>query len=136
MRFVFAFAAFFCSSFIRAQLPIVHKGVIAMKYVHFLATIMLALLLALQVGCDSKTKDGTVDYVDDTVITAKVKTALLAEPELKSAEIKVETVDGTVSLSGAVGSQANIQKAVSVTRDVKGVKSIKNNLHLKSQPQP
>lgn len=109
-----------------------------MKYVHFLATIVLALLLAFQVGCDSSNrtvnKTGTTDYVDDTVITAKVKTALLAEPELKSAEIKVETVDGAVSLSGAVSSQANIQKALNITRDVKGVKSIKNNLHLRSEP--
>lgn len=53
------------------------------------------------------------------------------EPRLKSAEINVETFKGTVQLSGFVRSQADINKAVEVTRKVAGVRSVKNDMRLK-----
>jgi hyperosmotically inducible protein len=71
------------------------------------------------------------EYVDDAVITAKVKAAVLGEPTLKSAEINVETFKGVVQLTGFVGSRADIGKAVSVAKGVKGVKSVKNDMILK-----
>lgn len=71
------------------------------------------------------------EYVDDTVITAKVKAAVLEEPSLKSAEINVETSKGRVQLSGFVRSRADINKAVEVAKGVKGVKSVKNDMILK-----
>jgi c(7)-type cytochrome triheme protein len=71
------------------------------------------------------------EYVDDAVITAKVKAAVLEEPSLKSAEINVETLKGTVQLSGFVRSRADINKAVDVAKGVKGVKSVKNDMVLK-----
>jgi c(7)-type cytochrome triheme protein len=71
------------------------------------------------------------EYVDDAVITAKVKAAVLEEPTLKSAEINVETSKGRVQLSGFVRSRADINKAVEVAKGVKGVKSVKNDMILK-----
>jgi c(7)-type cytochrome triheme protein len=71
------------------------------------------------------------EYVDDAVITAKVKAAVLEEPSLKSAEINVETLKGTVQLAGFVRSRADINKAVEVAKRVKGVKSVKNDMVLK-----
>ncbi len=96
------------------------------------STFLLMLLLASFVGCASTPKhEGTGQYVDDTVITAKVKAAVFNEPSLKSAEINVETFKGVVQLSGFVNSQADINKAVEVARSVAGVTSVKNDMRLK-----
>lgn len=93
---------------------------------------LLAVLLASFLGCASTSKqEGTGEYIDDTVITTKVKAAVFNEPSLKSAEINVETYKGVVQLSGFVNSQADINKAVEVARGVKGVKSVKNDMRLK-----
>ena len=97
-----------------------------------LSTFILMLVLASFLGCASTAKqEGTGEYFDDTVITANVKAAVLNEPTLKSAEINVETFKGAVQLSGFVSSQADINKAVEVTRTVAGVKSVKNDMRLK-----
>ena len=83
-------------------------------------------------GCASTSKsEGTGEYVDDTVITAKVKTAILEQPGLKSAEINVETFKGTVQLSGFVASQDSVNLAMSTARSVKGVSSVKNDMRVK-----
>jgi osmotically-inducible protein OsmY len=103
-----------------------------MKTLRLFASIVLAVLLAFQVGCASTpTHEGTGEYVDDTVLTTKVKAAILEEPGLKSAEINVETFKGTVQLSGFVSSQSSIQKAVEIARGVKGVKAVKNDMRVK-----
>ena len=97
-----------------------------------ITAVFLAVSLGSVVGCAStSTKEGTGEYVDDSVITTKVKAAIFNEPTLKSAEINVETFKGAVQLSGFVNSQADINKAVEVTRSVKGVTSVKNNMRLK-----
>jgi osmotically-inducible protein OsmY len=91
-----------------------------------------ALLLTIFMGCASTEKqEGTGEYIDDTVLTTKVKAAVFNEPTLKSTEINVETFKGVVQLSGFVSSQAAIEKAVQVTRGVKGVKSVKNDMRVK-----
>ncbi|MBE0612059.1 MAG: BON domain-containing protein [Burkholderiales bacterium] len=76
-------------------------------------------------------KESPGEYVEDTVITAKVKAAVLEESSLKSAEINVETFKGVVQLTGFVNSSADIKKAVAVAKVVKGVKSVKNDMILK-----
>ena len=76
-------------------------------------------------------KDSPQEYVDDAVVTGKVKAAVLEEPSLKSAEINVETHKGIVQLSGFVRSRADINKAVEVAKGVKGVRSVKNDMILK-----
>jgi hyperosmotically inducible protein len=65
------------------------------------------------------------------VITTKVKAAIFNEPTLKSMEINVETFKGVVQLSGFVNSQADISKAISLARSVKGVTGVKNDMRLK-----
>lgn len=67
----------------------------------------------------------------DAAITTKVKSALLAERGLPSSQIKVETNDGVVQLSGFLNSQAEIDRAVSVARNIKDVKSVENNMQTK-----
>ncbi len=78
-------------------------------------------------------KESVGKYVDDSVITAKVKGEVLKEPSLKSAEINVETYKGVVQLSGFVRSRADIDKAVMVARSVKGATSVKNDMIVKGQ---
>ena len=96
------------------------------------ALVLTAFALATAAGCASTPRSaGTGEYVDDTVITAKVKTAILQEPSLKSAEINVETFKGIVQLSGFVSSSANVNTAMIVARDVNGVKSVKNDMRVK-----
>jgi osmotically-inducible protein OsmY len=98
---------------------------------HFSA-FFFAVLLVSMLGCASTSKqEGTGEYVDDTVITTKVKAAIFNEPTLKSAQINVETFKGTVQLSGFVSTQANINKAVEVARGVGGVTSVKNDMRLR-----
>lgn len=92
------------------------------------ATVALALLGAC---ASTRTQEGTGEYVDDTVITTKVKAAILADPVLKSAEINVETFKGRVQLSGFVSSKALMDQAVTVTRSVKGVSAVANDMRTK-----
>jgi len=97
-----------------------------------LATFIFAVLLAFLFGCaGSPTQEGTGEYIDDTVITTKVKAAIFDEPSLKSAEINVETFKGTVQLTGFVSSRAAISKAGEIARGVKGVTSVRNDMRLK-----
>ncbi len=70
----------------------------------------------------------TGDYIGDSALTAKVKTALLAEKNLKSLPIGVESTDGVVTLSGEVVSSAQIKQAVDVAKHVDGVRDVHNSL--------
>lgn len=102
------------------------------KFSKSISAALLAVSLVSVVGCASTSQQaGTGEYVDDAVITTKVKAAIFNDPTLKSAEINVETFKGVVQLSGFVNSQADINKAVEVTRSVKGVVSVKNDMRLK-----
>jgi osmotically-inducible protein OsmY len=84
------------------------------------------------VGCASTPKsESTGQYVDDTAITAKVKTAIFEQPTLKSAEINVETFKGVVQLSGFVSSQDNVNTAMATAKSVHGVSSVKNDMRVK-----
>ena len=95
-------------------------------------TLLATLALATTLGCTATARsESTGEYVDDTVLTTKVKSAILAEPTLKSAEINVETFKGVVQLSGFVSSQANVSTAVATAQKVQGVKSVKNDMRLK-----
>jgi len=99
-----------------------------------ISLLSLTLLLAFALGCASTpTTEGTGEYIDDSAITAKVKTAILQEQSLKSAEINVETFKGVVQLSGFVSSQANISTALKVAKTVDGVKAVRNDMRIKGQ---
>ena len=96
--------------------------------------LFLAIFTASAIGCTStRTQESMGEYIDDTWITTKVKAAIFDEPTLKSAEINVETFKGDVQLSGFVSSSADIQKAIELTRAIKGVKSVKNDMRLKGR---
>jgi osmotically-inducible protein OsmY len=97
--------------------------------IHFLVILMLIVTSA---SCKSAgTMESAGEYIDDSVITTKVKSLIAADDFLKSFQIGVETYKGTVQLSGFVNSQKAVDRAVEITRSVKGVKSIKNNLIVK-----
>lgn len=97
-----------------------------------LSAAFLAIALVSSVGCASTEKqEGTGQYIDDTVITGKVKAALVKDPTTKASEINVETFKGAVQLSGFVSSQAAITRAVELARGVEGVQSVKNDMRIK-----
>jgi osmotically-inducible protein OsmY len=94
--------------------------------------IVAALALTGLAGCASTQKhESTGQYVDDATITTKVKAAIFNDPELKSAEINVETFKGRVQLSGFVASRASIERAVAVAQGVGGVSSVANDMRVK-----
>lgn len=97
-----------------------------------LPAILLALVVFTLMGCAGNAKqEGTGEYIDDSVITARVKAAIFNEPSLKVAEINVETFKGRVQLSGFVSTQANMRRAVEVARHVGGVTTVQNDMRLK-----
>jgi len=101
------------------------------RYV-FIRFLLVLMLMATFVACASTPKqESTGEYVDDSVITTKVKSLLAADDFLKSFDISVETYKGTVQLSGFVSSRAAVDKALQITHSVKGVKSVKNSLIVK-----
>ncbi len=103
-----------------------------MKQLKYFFTIFAAIVFMSILGCASTTKsEGAGEYIDDSVITTKVKAAIFNEPTLKATEINVETYKGVVQLSGFVRSQSNINRAEEVARGVKGVKSVKNDMRVK-----
>lgn len=103
-----------------------------MYQTRYYSAVVVALALMLSLGCTSTpTQESTGEYVDNSVITARVKTAIFKEPSLKSAEINVETFKGVVQLSGFVSSQSDINRAVEIARAVEGVKSVENDMQLK-----
>jgi len=94
--------------------------------------LVLLMLIATFVACASTPKqESTGEYVDDSVITTKVKSLLAADDFLKSFKISVKTFKGTVQLSGFVASQQAVDKAGEIARSVKGVASVKNDLIVK-----
>ena len=98
----------------------------------FIGYFVLLMLIATFAACASTpTRESTGEYIDDSVITTKVKSLLAADDFLKSFQISVETYKGTVQLSGFVGSEKAVDKAGQIARSVKGVTSVKNDLIVK-----
>src|SRR4051812_19035937 len=69
--------------------------------------------------------------IEDDMLSARVKSALIREPELKSGEISVGTFEGDVQLSGFVSKQADIDRAMEIARNTAGVKTVRNDMHLR-----
>lgn len=84
------------------------------------------------VGCSSNPTSKTAgEYVDDAMITTKVKAAFAADPTVKATEVNVETYKGDVQLSGFVAEPRDAQRAVEIARGVQGVTSVKNDIRVK-----
>ena len=97
-----------------------------------LSFLVCIVLVTAFLGCAStQKKEGTGEYIDDSAITTKVKSAILGDSVLKVLQINVETFKGEVQLSGFVDSAGSKTKAGEVARGVGGVKSVKNNLVVK-----
>lgn len=89
-------------------------------------------LITTFLGCAAtQQQQSTGEYIDDSVITTKVKGALFQEPSLKAMQINVTTFKGTVQLSGFVDSAQSVKKAGEVAAGIEGVKEVKNNLIVK-----
>ncbi len=104
-----------------------------MKYLmSVFSAFFLTLTLMMAGGCASTPQtEGTGEYVDDSVVTTKVKAALVNDPNVSAAEVNVETFKGVVQLSGFVNSRADMNRAIELARNVPGVKSVKNDMRLK-----
>ncbi len=99
------------------------------SFIKLIACFVVALSF---LGCAStRTHEGTGEYVDDTVITTKVKSAIFSDSDLKVLQINVETFKGVVQLSGFVNSASSITKAREIAKSVKGVISVQTNLIVK-----
>jgi hyperosmotically inducible protein len=102
------------------------------KKSRFVGYFVALILIATFVACASTSKQsGPGEYVDDSVITTKVKSALAGDAFFNSFEISVETYKGVVQLSGFVDSQKAVDKAGQTAKGVAGVTSVKNNLIVK-----
>lgn len=115
-----------------------------------LSAALAAAIAVLATGCNRQGEDATMGKapseppslanatntvkgeINDTMVTTSVKSALLADDQVKGLEIKVETQSGQVALSGFVDSQSQIDRAVTVARGVDGVKDVQNGLTLKN----
>ena len=101
-----------------------------MKNIYRLSAIFAATMLA--TACVTSARhESTGEYVDDTVITTRVKAAILNESSLKSFEIGVETYKSVVQLSGFVSTRDNMLKAATIAGDTKGVTGVKSDMRLK-----
>ena len=103
-----------------------------MKITKYLAIALLPLAFTLVTGCASTPSQHSVgEVIDDTVITTKIKAALVNDPALKATEINVETYKGVVQLSGFVNERGDIAKAGTLARSIEGVQSVKNDIRAK-----
>jgi osmotically-inducible protein OsmY len=103
-----------------------------MRLAHFLKSLLASFLILALVACAPTAKrEGTGEYIDDALITTKVKAALAADPNVKATEVNVETFKGMVQLSGFVSSKESIQKAIDIARGVSGVRGVKNDMTVK-----
>lgn len=104
-----------------------------MKWLNAVSGLSTAIIMTAALsGCaGSATRESTGGYIDDTVITAKVKSALLTDKTVRSTEIGVETFKGRVQLSGFVSSESVANRAVEVTRAVRGVRVVENDMKVK-----
>ena len=105
----------------------------------FLSVFLLSASAISLNGCDNRqevpgsaTPNATVGtQIDDSIITAKVKSSLLADAAMKGLDPKVETHKGVAQLSGFVENQAQIERAMQITRAVEGVKDVENKMTIK-----
>ena len=116
----------YIDKFFIGEKPVMKKTAIVIRYG------VIILLFACFAACASSSRQSsTGEYIDDSVITSKVKSQLAVDDFLKSFQINVETYKGVVQLSGFVNSQMAVDKAGKITRGIGGVRSVRNNLIIK-----
>jgi osmotically-inducible protein OsmY len=93
--------------------------------------IALIVLLGLAACAETAHQRSTGQYVDDSTLTARVKTALIGDEQVKARNIDVDTYKGVVSLSGFVESRGEAERAVTLAQKVDGVRSVKDDMHVR-----
>lgn len=96
------------------------------QFTQIVLAAMMALVLAACAGTSKQ--ESTGEYIDDTILTTRVKTALLNDPLVSGLAVNIETYKGTVQLSGFVKSVAERNRAVELARGVKGIRQVKNDI--------
>lgn len=91
---------------------------------------MAVLLFGLTACAGTQSQDSTGEYIDDASITAKVKLGMVADSEVSALNIRVETIKGIVHLTGSADSKHESNKATTIARNVAGVKSVNNDIHI------
>lgn len=101
------------------------------NYKYAVATAMAAAMISL-VGCVAPGTPGyPVTSFDDANVSAQIRTALVNEAMFKVNQIRIETVNGVVTLSGTVQSRPEADRVVEMTKTVQGVKEIRNSLDVR-----
>ena len=98
----------------------------------FIRCLVLVMFLTIFSACAATpVRESTGEFFDDSLITTKIKSQLAGDDIMKAFQISVETFKCTVQLSGLVNSQRDVDRADEIATNVKGVRSIKNNLIVK-----
>ena len=95
------------------------------------SVLMVVLLIGLAGCAGTPTQDSTGEYIDDASITTKVKSVMVADTEVSALHISVKTIKGVVHLSGSADTRHESDKAAMIARNVAGVKSVNNDIHVK-----
>lgn len=96
------------------------------------AVFVCAVIMIAMAGCAStRTAESAGEFVDDSVITTKVKAALVGDPVTKARQISVETFKGIVQLSGFVDTYKEKDRAGRLASEVAGVRGVKNTIQVK-----
>src|SRR6187402_3794679 len=101
----------------------------------FIGAVVMVATLAMVACASTRTTKSAGEQIDDSVTTASVKSALIADPVTKAHQIDVETFKGTVQLNGFVDTAASKDRASEVARGTKGVTKVQNNLTVKTDPR-
>ena len=103
-----------------------------MKFLLNRSWVWMAVLLIGMAGCaGTQSRDSTGEYIDDASITTKVKSVMVADTEVSALHISVETIKGVVHLTGSADTRHESDKAAMIARNVAGVKSVNNDIHVK-----
>jgi len=112
--------------------PCTFSGVKKMINLRKLSTLFAMVAFATLVGCaGTATRESTGEYIDDSVITGRVKVALVEDPVVKATEVNVETFRGRVQLSGFVSNLQARDRAVQIARGIPGVTAVRNDMRIK-----
>ena len=102
------------------------------QHSNHLTAFLVGIALTFTLGCaGSQTQESTGEYLSDTWITTKVKTALINDSLVKASEVNVETFKGIVQLSGFVSTAEAMDQAIALAGGIEGVTSVKNDMQLK-----
>ena len=105
-----------------------------MKSKSLFAAVLLGSAVAIgTVGCTHLGDKSAGNIIDDATITTKVKAKFVEDPVVKAMNIKVDTYQGVVQLSGFANTMNEAEKAAQIARSTNGVKSVKNDIRLASK---